>query len=154
MTFRVLEFDRNDTVSDLNKGPRSVRTRSKTEPYGYLLVSSPTLNQPVRLPIIHNNDFWLASSVFDDPAVLHWVNDPETELLVTYAPEHMSKDGRSASPHHVLHYAITPRGSLERYYSDDKTGDNRMSRPEPDLLFGPFIYEGEIKVRMNPDPQL
>lgn len=153
MAFRVLEFDRNDTVVDLDKGAKSIKAKSETEPYGYLLVESPTLNQPVRLPIIHNNDFWLASSVFDDP-VLFGQLGKNAELLVTYAPKHMNKDGLATSAHHVLHYALAPRGTLERYYSDDSAGDKRMSRPESHLLFGPFVYDGEVKVGINQNPDV
>jgi hypothetical protein len=154
MVFRVLDFDRNDTFIDLNKGAESVRAKSETQPYGYLLVESPTLNQPVRLPIIHNNDFWLASSVFDEPKIMKHINSSVAELLVTYAPKHMNKQGYATSPHHVLHYVITPYQTLERYYSDDSTGNKRMSAPELELLFGKFTYDGEIRAEVNRDPQL
>lgn len=113
MAFRVLEFDRNDTTLDLDKGPEKVKAKSEIEPYGFLLVKSPTLNQPVRLPIIHNNDFWLAGSVFDDPDVYRFIENGERELLVTYAPKKINKHGFAISPHHVLHYVIVPSGTLE-----------------------------------------
>ena len=60
--FHVLEFDRAGTkISPGNK----VNAKSSFKPYGYLLVESPILNQPVRLPIVHHDDFLLADSVFD-----------------------------------------------------------------------------------------
>ena len=151
MVFRVVSFDRSDTTVDLNAGVQSVEARSETGAYGYLLVESPTLNQPARLPIIHRDDFYLASSVFDDPTF----SFPEgTELLVTYAPKKMDKRGFSTSPHHVLHYALVPKGTLERYYSHNEIGDRRMSTPEPHLIFGPFKYDGMISVITNTEPQL
>ena len=52
MVFRVVDFDRSGTTVDLDAGSHSVEAGSKAEPYGYLLVESPTLNQPVELPII------------------------------------------------------------------------------------------------------
>ena len=151
MVFRVVDFDGSGTTVDLDAGSQSIEAGSKTGAYGYLLVESPTLSQPVQLPIIHRDDFYLASSVLDDPMF----SFPEgAELLVTYAPKKMNKDGFSTSPHHVLHYALVPDGTLERYYSDDETGNRRMSRPEPHLIFGPLTYDGMISVTTNNDPQL
>lgn len=152
MVFRVLDFNKNGTVLPIGGLAEDVKAKSKKKPYGYLLVESPVLNQPVLLPIIHNNDFWLASSVFDDPEAKHWIENPNAELLVVYAPKH-EVNGYSASPHHVLHYVITPKGTLDRYYnkSAEKIAQNRY---EPELLFGPFIYEGAIRVQMNPKLQL
>lgn len=148
MAFRVLDFDRNGTTVDLDGGAETVKAKSQFQPYGYLLVESSTLNQPVGLPIVHNNDFWLAASVFDDPDVLKYVTSGERELLVTYQPEKTSRGGINASAAHCLHYALAPSGTLERYYADDK----RMAKPEPELLFGRFIYSGEISVVMNTHP--
>lgn len=60
--FRVLDFDRAGTII----GPgNSAKAASSLGAYGYLLVESPILNQPVRLPIVHRDDFLLAASVFD-----------------------------------------------------------------------------------------
>jgi hypothetical protein len=143
--FRVIDFDRNGTTVNLNKGAAGVMAKSETEPYGYLLVESPALPREVGLPIIHNNDFYLASTIFNDPEFAPLVGSPDTELLVTYAPKnHM--DGYSASPEHVLHYAITPRGTLEKYHS--------KSVAKPDLIFGPYKYEGLIRVNMNLQPNI
>jgi hypothetical protein len=139
MAFRIVDFDRNETVITSSG---DVRAKSPHEPYGYLLVDSPTLNQPVGLPIIHRDDFMLAASVFDDSDVMHANEQQGREFLVTYQPQKTTKDGRSATPAHCLHYALVPRGTLDDYYEDDV----RMSRPEPELLFGEFIYSGEIRV--------
>jgi hypothetical protein len=145
--FRVLEFDRSDTTIEQNN---QVKARSSFTPYGYLLAESPILNQKVRLPIIHRDDFLLAASVFDEPKLADLVVDEE--LLVTYAPKHLLPKGLSGSPHHVLHYVITPRGTLDSYYS--MNNDIHMAKPEPQKLFGPFVYQGEIKVQINSEPKL
>lgn len=145
--FRVLEFDRGGTTIGQND---QVEPLSSSKPYGYLLVESPILNQKVRLPIIHRDDFLLAASVFDEPKLAHLVVDEE--LLVTYAPKHLLPKGLSGSPHHVLHYVITPRGTLDSYYS--MNNDAHMAKPDPEKLFGLFVYQGEIKVQINPEPKL
>jgi len=141
-TFRVLDFDRNETTIDENN---QVKAKSRFQPYGYLLAESPILNNRVKLPIIHRDDFLLAASVFDEPKLASMVKDEE--LLVVYSPKHLGPKGLSGSPHHVLHYAITPRGTLDAYYS--KNNDMYMARPEPQKLFGQFVYQGEIKVQIN-----
>jgi hypothetical protein len=145
--FRVLEFDRNDTTI---KQDNQVKAKSLFKPYGYLLVESPILNQKARLPIIHQDDFLLAASVFDEPKLADLIISEE--LLVTYAPKHLLPKGLSGSPHHVLHYVITPQGTLSSYYSVNN--DMHMAKPDPQRLFGPFIYQGEIKVQVNSEPKL
>jgi len=145
--FRVLEFDRNGTTISENN---QVKAKSSFEPYGYLLAESPILNNRVRLPIIHRDDFLLAASVFDEPKLADLVLSEE--LLVTYAPKHLGPKGLSGSPHHVLHYAIVPSGTLDSYYSVNN--DAHMAKPEPQKLFGPFVYQGEIKVQINSEPKL
>lgn len=145
--FRVLEFDRSNTTIDRNN---QVKAKSLFKPYGYLLVESPILNQKVRLPIIHRDDFLLAASVFDEPKLAALVADEE--LLVTYAPKHLLPKGLSGSPLHVLHYVITPRGTLDSYYS--MNNDIHMAKPDPQKLFGPFVYQGEIKVQINSEPKI
>lgn len=143
--FRVLEFDRNSTTVDSNN---QVKAKSSLEPYGYLLAESPILNNRVRLPIIHRDDFLLAASVFDEPKLADFV--VSEELLVTYSPKHLLQKGFSGSPHHVLHYAIAPSGTLDSYYSVNN--DMHMAKPEPQKLFGPLVYQGEIKVKINSEP--
>jgi hypothetical protein len=141
--FRVLDFDRNNTTIDSNN---QVKAKSSFQPYGYLLAQSPILNNKVRIPIIHRDDFLLAASVFDDQKLANLVESEE--LLVTYSPKHLGPKGVSASPHHVLHYALVPSGTLDSYYSANN--DAHFAKPEPQKLFGPFVYQGEIKVQMKP----
>lgn len=145
-TFQVLNFDRNGTTID---GNNQVKAKSLFQPYGYLLVKSPILNNRVKLPIIHRDDFLLAASVFDVPTLVAMVEDEE--LLVVYSPKRLGPKGLSSSPHHVLHYAIVPRGTLDAYYSENN--DMYMVKPEPQKLVGQFVYQGEIKVQINPEPE-
>lgn len=145
--FRVLEFDRSDTTIEQNN---QVKAKSSFKPYGYLLVESPILSQKARLPIVHRDDFLLAASVFDEPKLADLVISEE--LLVTYAPKHLLLKGLSGSPHHVLHYVITPHGTLDSYYSINN--DMHMAKPNPQKLFGPFIYQDEIRVQINSEPKL
>ena len=145
--FRVCEFDKTGTKIGQNG---QIYAASPVSPYGYLLVESPILNQRVKLPIIHRDDFLLAASVFDDLNLIHLV--AEEDLLVTYAPKHLQPNGMSGSPYHVLHYAITPHGTLDRYYAVNN--DVHMRNPAPEKIFGSFVYEGEIKVQINQQPNL
>lgn len=142
-----MEFDRDKTIIDENN---QVKAKSLFRPYGYLLAESPILNNRVRLPIIHRDDFLLVASVFDEPKLAKLVESEE--LLVTYAPKHLGPKGLSGSPHHVLHYAIVSKQTLNSYYSEDN--DMHMAKPEPQKLFGPFVYQGEIKVQINSKPKL
>jgi hypothetical protein len=142
--FRVRDFDRAATTI----GPSGeVRASSATAPYGYLLVESPILNQAVKIPITHRDDFLLASSVLDEPTLAQSAMDEE--LLVTYVPK-LKLPGGLAGMTHGLHYVIVPRGTLERYY--EVGHDAHMATPAPHKLFGQLIYEGELKVQVNRDP--
>jgi len=76
-----------------------VKAKSKFQPYGYWLAESPILNNCVKLPMIHRDDFLLATSVFDEPKLASMVDDEE--LLVVYSPKHFGPKGLSGSPHHV-----------------------------------------------------
>jgi len=143
--FRVVEFDRAGTTIAEDG---TIRGASRFEPYGYLLVESPILNERVRLPIVHRDDFWLAASVFDEPKLMEVV--ATEELLVTYAPKHVLAKGLAGGTSHSLHYLITPRGTLQRYYEFE--GDAHIAKPAPEKIFGAFVYEGEIKVQVNPEP--
>lgn len=142
--FRVLEFDRAGTVV----GPgNTVRAQSDSAPYGYLLVESPIYAKVARLPIIHQDDFLLAASVFDELSLLEMVK--KEELLVAYVPEKYNSAGFSLAPTHVLHYALVPSGTLGRYYS---TGADKLRANELlNQIFGGFVYEGEIRVQIKPD---
>jgi hypothetical protein len=144
--FRVLEFDRAGTTI----GPKNqLQALADFTPYGYLLVESPILSQTVRLPIVHRDDFWLAASVFDEPNLVDLINDEE--LLVTYAPKKVLARGLAGDTSHALHYVITPRGTLDRYYASE--ADDHMAKPVPERLLGAFVYEGEIKVQLNFEPE-
>ena len=62
--FKIHDFDRAGTTIGPND---QVKASSLNHPYGYLLVDSPILDQKVSLPIIHRDDFILATTVFDEP---------------------------------------------------------------------------------------
>lgn len=142
--FHVLEFNRAGTII----GPGgNVKAVSSFKPYGYLLVESPILNQPVRLPIVHRDDFLLAASVFDEPQWLEIVK--EEELLVTYVPKRKLPGGLAGTSH-ALHYVITPRGTLDRYY--EVGNDMHMASPAPEKIFGALVWDGELRVQVNPYP--
>jgi len=144
--FHVLEFDRaGTTIRPGNK----VKASSLFKPYGYLLVQSPVLNQPVRLPIVHRDDFLLAASVFDEPQWLEAIE--EHELLVTYVPKQKLPKGMAGTSH-ALHYVIVPRGTLDRYY---EVGNNvHMANPAPEKIFGTLVWDGLLRVQVNPDPKI
>jgi hypothetical protein len=140
-TFRVIDFDKNGTKIGPNN---QVIAKSKSNSYGYLLVESPIIrNFKVRLPIIHKDDFLIATYMFDHPELGQLIMDKE--LLVTYAPKDMFANGLPSSPHHVLHYAITPLRSLDSYYSINN--NIHMTEPNPQKLFGKFVYQGAIKLQ-------
>ena len=58
-TFRVFEFDRNGTIVNENN---QVKAKSSFQPYGYLMAESPILNNRVKMPIIHRDDFLLVAT--------------------------------------------------------------------------------------------
>jgi hypothetical protein len=144
--FHVLEFDRAGTVI----GPGdTVKALSSSKPYGYMLVESPILNQPAKLPIVHRDDFLLAASVFDEPHLLEVIK--EQELLVTYVPKHKLPLGLAGTSH-ALHYIITAPGTLARYY---EVGNYmHMARPAPEKIFGTLVWDGEIRVQVNSQPEM
>lgn len=142
--FRVLEFDRAGTTMDSSGRITPVDDFS---PYGYLLVESPTYKLPFKLQIVHRDDFFLATTFFDDPNVLKQFKD--MDLLVTYIPEYKTADGRIGISH-ALHYNITLKGILEQYYKNE----SHLTNPEPGKIFGKFIYHGEIKIGTNFNPSL
>jgi hypothetical protein len=144
--FHILEFDRAGTKITTDG---KVKSKSIFKPYGYLLVESPIFNLPAKLPIVHRDDFLLASSVFDEPRLLEVIK--ESELLVTYLPEHKLPGGAVGTAH-GLHYVIVPMGTLKRYY--DFNNDFHMSHPAPEKIFGNISWHGEIKVKVNPEPML
>ncbi|MDP2684630.1 MAG: hypothetical protein Q8P20_06335 [bacterium] len=133
---KVLEFDRNKTTINENG---EVKAKSAFTPYGYLLVESPILNKIYRLPIIHRDDFMLATYFFDNPSIKEI--QQVADLLVAYSPKHVNELGLSVSPHHVLHYAVKPKGTFEKYYS------NKNNAPEK--ILGPFKYDGMIDIHVD-----
>lgn len=135
---KVLELDRNKTTINENG---EVKAKSRFTPYGYLLVESPILNKIHRLPIIHRDDFKLATYFFDNPNLKEIQN--VADLLVTYSPKHVKELGLSASPHHVLHYAVKPKDVFEEYYTNNKNA--------PEEIFGPYKYEGMIDIHVDPN---
>ncbi|UCB43536.1 MAG: hypothetical protein JSV77_02505 [Dehalococcoidales bacterium] len=145
--FHVLEFDRAGTkIVSGNK----VKAKSLFKLYGYLLVESPILTRPPRLPIVHHDDFLLADSVFDEPRWFQAIQNDE--LLVTYVPEHIQHDGRVAGFSHALHYVIIPKGTLQKYYTFGNK--KHQTHPEPEKLFGKLGWHGEIRVQVNRNPKL
>lgn len=141
--FKVKDFDRNGTVINENG---KVIAKSIFKPYGYLIVESPILNMPVRLPIVHKDDFKLAKMVFDDSAWLEKIDNNEWDLLVTYIPKTKLPRGLSGSDH-GLHYTIVSSGKLDEYYS--LNNDEHMSTPDPKKLFDNIAWDGEIRIGMN-----
>jgi hypothetical protein len=146
--FRVIEFDRAGTVIRGDK----VKAKSLFKPYGYLKVESPILNVGVtaRMPILHRDDFLLAASVYDEPKVLELLK--EGELLVTYIPKKIKGKGLNATNRHTLHYVIAPAGTLEKYYEVED--DIHMRKPAPEKLFENITWDGYLRVRVNPEPDI
>lgn len=144
--FRVLEFDRGATTMTEDG---TVKAASSMLPYGTLRVDSPILNVKADLPIVHRDDFFLASTVYDDPNALELAE--QGELLVTYYPEH-KLPGAVAGPRHALHYVIVPEGTIERFY--DSLGLPEMQNPPIEGLFKRFVWHGTIRVEINLDPEI
>jgi len=141
---RVIEFDRSGTSIDSNG---NVISQSKFKPYGYLLVESQIFEQRVRIPIVHRDDFLLASSIYDDPNLSDEIK--KLELLVTYFPKQQNPNGLAGITH-ALHYVITSPGTLEKFYEVP----SQKSTPVPENIFGVFVWEGEIKVGVNLKPDI
>lgn len=140
--FLVLDFDRSGTKIDQNN---NVIAKSSLKPYGYLIVVSPIVEQNVRLPIIHKDDFLLAASVFDEPKLSKAI--VEIELLVTYIPKHIRPDGL-AGIWHSLHFVITNPGTLENFYKNE----SEITKPTPEKIFNNISWEREIRVQINLNP--
>lgn len=148
--FRVLDFDNNGTIVEKDN---QIKPKSLFEPYGYLLLESPILNVKVKLPIIRKQDFISVKKVFDNESLTDLIfNKKIFELLVVYSPKKYSQDGMPLTSHHVLHYVIVPYGTLDKYYFIDN--EKHFAIPEPQKLFGSFIYEEEGAVKIKPDIQL
>lgn len=136
--FRVVDFDRNGTTAD-EYG--KVRARSMFKPYGYLKVESPHFGKILRIPIIHRDDFSLATFFFDDLDLIRIKDNQEIELLVTYFPAEADKNGFSISPLHCLHYAVCAHNTINEYY--------KLSSPDPKSIFGEFVFQGQLTIKDN-----
>ena len=143
--FLVKDFDRVGTIIDAQG---NVKARSKFKPYGYLHVESPIFTETIKLPITHRDDFLLVSSVYDDPKLSGQIKN--FELLVTYVPKNKLPGGL-AEITHALHFVITPPQTIEYYYKIEALKDSPSS---PEKLFVKFVWEGEIKVNINLNPEL
>jgi hypothetical protein len=142
--FHVSDFERGGTKIDRNN---NVIAKSIIKPYGHLIVNSPILKLSTKLPIVHKDDFLLATSVFDDPKLSKEIQ--ELELLVTYIPKHIRPDGL-AGIWHSLHFVITKPGTLENFYKNE----SEITKPTPEKIFNNISWEGEIRVGLNPNPTI
>lgn len=143
--FRVLSLEKHATVDADGKVQRASRFRV----YGHLIIESPIMatlrpgsmlpESPISLPIIHNHDFRVAASILDEPRMRAALDRREVELLVTYAPKRIGPRGLSMSDEHVLFFAGSAPGALERYYEREGA-----SARDPERFFGPFVYMGEV----------
>lgn len=150
--FRVIDFDRNGTVVTPED---QVIPKSDTEPYGFLLVHSPQSKIPAGLPITHKDDFWLVTSVFDDPKFASLLEPPaQVELLVTYAPKTIQENGMAASPQHCLHFALVPNGTMAKYYTSSYSDKGKVKDADNDPVFGKLSYEGYLIVNTVQEPRL
>lgn len=139
--FKIVDFDRNGSVIN-EKGV--VIAKSSFQPYGYLIVESPVLAESTRLPIIHRDDFLLASSIYGDEKLKEVIQD--LEFLVTYYPKAITSKGLSLSPFHVLHFVIANQSTLQNIYF---RGTNAVDDEKLKSLFKHFVWEGNVRVEMN-----
>lgn len=142
---RIINFDRSDTVID-NNG--KVISKSSLRAYGFLTIDWPVIERKVKLPIIHRDDFLLASSIFDNSEFLKEVEG--FDILVTYCPIDPKVDENSVFLH-KLHFVITPPNTLEKYY---EMRNKSFLGCDPEILFGDFAWMGELKVKINSNPDL
>jgi hypothetical protein len=98
--------------------------------------------------LVRDLSFRMAASVFDEARLVDLVH--EEELLVTYAPRKVLPRGLAGDTSHALHYVMTSYGTLEDYYEHESYKMN----PVPEKLLGPLVYDGDIKVGLNFDPEL
>jgi hypothetical protein len=145
---RVVSLDPKDTkiVDDRVIGPDA----STQMPYGYLIVEAPVTGQPVRVPLIHRDDFWLAASAFEDPRRSDAIANGEVELLATYSPRKLLPNGFSGDGTHCMHFVLCPSGTLANYYAFNN--EEHKDRPAPEKLFGQFVYEGTVSIGVNQNP--
>ena len=142
--FRINEFDRNKTIID-NNG--ELHPKDNFNPYGFLIVEWPIIERRVKLPITHRDDFLLVSSIYDNPEICKEIEF--NDFLVSYLPAD-KKENEYAAFLHVLHFILTPLGTLEKYY---KKKQSTLLGYDPECLFGAFSWEGELRVGINADPR-
>jgi len=95
----------------------------------------------------HQDDFLLAASIFDNSEFLDQIQ--AYDILVTYYPLDTKADKRSAFLH-KLHFVVTPPKTLEKYYEFRRKS---FLGCDPEILFGDFIWIGELNVKINFNPQ-
>jgi hypothetical protein len=139
---RVIEFDTNGTTIDHNN---VVHAKSKFKPYGFLISEWPIIERKVKIPIVHRDDFLLASSVFEKNHLKEQFAN--YDLLVCYNP---SKDSKLAPFLHSLHFVLTSKSTFQEYNEIHKT---TLLGCNPELMFGQWVWEGELKVKFNLTPQ-
>lgn len=142
--FRIVNFERNDTIVDDNG---QVISKSINRPYGFLITDWPVIKRKVKIPIVHRDDFLLASSVFDNSEFLKKVEG--CDILVTYYPLDTKVDKNSPFLH-KLHFVITPPNTFETYY---EVKNKSLLGCDPEILFGDFTWTGELKVKINLTPK-
>jgi hypothetical protein len=142
---RVIDFDRTDTTIDSDY---KVIAKSNITPYGFLITEWPVIERRVKVPIVHQDDFLLASSIFDDAAFLKEIQG--CDILATYYP--FDKKANEISVFlHKLHFVITPPETFEEYY---QIRNNSLLGCNPEVLFGEFDWMGELKVKINSEPKI
>jgi hypothetical protein len=141
--FRINSFDKNGTIIDRD----GIHPKDNFSPYGYLICESPIIDRKVKIPIVHRDDFLLASSVFDDSKLMEEIESDE--ILVTYLPAG-EKFAEMAPFLHSLHYVITSAFTLEVYYKMKKSVSDLDAR----FIFGDFKWDGELRVNINTNPSL
>jgi hypothetical protein len=142
--FKIIKFEKAYSID--NSG--NIIRKEALKPYGYLHVIAPDYEKAVLLPIVHKDDYLLASSVFDD---IQWSEKIRNfDFLVTYVPKENLLDGFTGFTH-ALHYVITPAQTIEFFYKIEAL---RETPSNPEKLFVKFSYEGEIRVEFNPNPDL
>jgi len=108
----------------------------------------PVIERQVKIPIIHRDDFLLASSIFDDTEFFKQTQGKD--ILVIYYPLDPKVDKRFAFLH-SLHFVITPSKTLEKYY---EFRNKSFLGCDPEILFGEFVWMGELSVKINSNPNL
>lgn len=142
---RIIDFDKNGTSVD---STGIVRSRSTLKPYGFLIAEWPIIERKVKIPIVHRDDFLLASSIYDNADLLKQIQG--YDILVTYYPPD-PKDYPNSAYLHQLHFAITPPTTLEKFYDIKK---NTLLGCDPEIIFGDFVWVGELNVKINFEPKL